>query len=103
MIHKDLEHIKFTFDLAHLKDPSFISEKEWRGISFSTSEKIEYFVRNSIIVPYFDYKYNKASIKEIIIGPAKFQEKNRQAVSMIVQQYGLNCKVSKSTIPFIQY
>ncbi|WP_343524413.1 DUF2971 domain-containing protein [Pedobacter sp.] len=101
-LHTDSEHIKWTFDLAHIKNESFKNEKEWRGITFPRSN-IEYFVRNSVIVPYFEYPFNLKAITEIIIGPTKFQENNKEAIEMLARQHGVTCSINKSEIPFVQY
>jgi hypothetical protein len=100
---KDLEHIKFTFDLAHVKSPSFAAENEWRGVTMDKNHKVEYIVKNSMIVPYIDIKFNKRSIKEILIGPSAHQNKIKEALELIIKQYNIPCEIIKSNIPFVQY
>lgn len=102
-ISKDLEHIKFTFDLAHVKSPSFIAENEWRGVTLGKNHKVDYLVKNSIIVPFIDLKFNKRSIKEILIGPSAHQNKIKEAIELITKQYNIPCDIRKSDIPFVQY
>lgn len=102
-LSKDREHIKWTYDLAHIKSEGFRDEKEWRGVSFDTGKEVQYYAKNSVIVPYFDQNYNRGSIKQIIIGPAAYQGKIFEAVKMMVEQYKLSCSIVKSSIPFVQY
>ncbi|QEK51422.1 DUF2971 domain-containing protein [Pedobacter aquae] len=102
-LHKDLEHIKFTFDLAHVKSPSFKGENEWRGVTKAENHKIQYFVKNSMIVPFIEYKFIKRSIKEIFIGPSAHQNKIKEALELMTQQFNISCDIIKFKIPFVQY
>lgn len=102
-LHKDLEHIKFTFDLAHIKSPSFSGENEWRGVMKAGNHKIQYLVKNSMIIPFTDQKFNKRSIKEILIGPSAHQDKIKEALELMTKQFNIPCDIIKSDIPFVQY
>jgi len=100
---KDFGHIKFTFDLAHVKSQSFAAENEWRGVVIGINHKTNYLVKNSMIVPYMDLKYNRKSIKEILIGPSAHQNRIKEALELMTKQFHISCNVVKSEIPFVQY
>ncbi|WP_316819426.1 DUF2971 domain-containing protein [Pedobacter gandavensis] len=102
-LYKDREHIQFTYDLAHIKSEGFIGENEWRGVSFGTNQKIDYYVKNSMIVPFYDQSFNKKSIKQILIGPTVHQDKIKEALEIMTKQHNITCEISKSAISFVQY
>jgi len=99
-ISKNIEYIRITFQTAHIKEKCFEIEKEWRAIGYAPIDtQIVYFKKNDKEVKFFDYPININSIWEVIIGPSENQELIFADVRQIINTYGLNCKIVKSTIP----
>lgn len=99
-LSKNREFIHITFQTAHIKHKAFEIEKEWRAVSFRSSNGLlGKFNRNGKEIEYFDQYFNIESISEIIVGPSKQQDLNYQEISSLISNHRLNCLVEKSDIP----
>lgn len=77
-------------DLCHIfKSKHFIEESEARARYSDSvwSEKINYRVRNGILVPYIPFSFFEGCIKSIHIGPMENQYLAAQAMKMFLEKY----------------
>ena len=91
-----------------IKSESFFEESEWRIFHFKnrrdSGKTIEFRNGKTMIIPYIEFemctKYQKTPLKEVIIGPSPYMDISAQSVEQLVMQKSIECKVTKSKIPF---
>lgn len=93
-----------------LHHEEFHEDMKVEGITVGEISR-KHFLRAGALIPYIDLFDGVTSIpdkilpiKRIIVGPTKnTQEKNRRmnAVSMLINQYGIKAEVTASEIPFV--
>jgi len=99
-----------------LKDDGFAEEKEYRSVALCIRPKhrpdidkrpvraVQFRVSaRGNVVPYvmlFDNLPKQLSIKSVIIGPHHNQENQRKAVSLLLEQTGVDAAIRLSTIPY---
>lgn len=99
-LSKNIEYIHITFQTAHIKDPRFAIEREWRAVSFlpPQNEQSE-FERNGKKIRCFDQPFNTNSIFEIVIGPSISQKQTFEKVKELITKYKIECDIIKSSLP----
>jgi hypothetical protein len=105
----------FVATLPFLKDSSFEEEREYRIVAAvarpsllkepkNAGGEIEFQKRGNMVTPYvklFRGIDRKLPIKSIIVGPHRFQEKQKYAVMLACERFELKPAVKISTVPFI--
>lgn len=92
------------YDLSpQFKNQSFEEEREWRIIvRAKSSKRVEFRVRDNVIMPYVNISADRLPISRITIGPGKEAELTRKSVENFLRntaQYR-DVKVVISQIPF---
>src|SRR5262249_22995606 len=97
---------RLPFVAASIKHPSFSEEQEWRIVTGYVSfddDRLSYFPRNSIIVPYMSIDLTPVPnwLESVTVGPNPHQEVAKNALSKFLTSCRLGTySCPRSQIPF---
>ena len=87
-----------------IKYPKFYEEKEWRLIVSAVDfDNVKTRAKDSLILPYFDFKLEKNAIKQIFVGPNVNQRLALESVGVFTgthQNHFKKVSVDISEIPY---
>ncbi|MFA5824040.1 MAG: DUF2971 domain-containing protein [Thermodesulfovibrionales bacterium] len=95
--------LKFMRIAPIMKDPSFQEEEEWRIVLHpprTSIGELRFREGKSMLIPYIETTLQKQLICEIVIGPTPHEDLSRQSLKALMHSNGINCKLSKSDIPY---
>jgi len=95
-------------EIAITKDFKFHSESEVRLFSKKPKsgeppEGLEFFEKNSILVPYLPFEIPKNAVKKVIIGPMQHKELAYSSLQMFKKVNGYEFDIEFSTVPLRQF
>ncbi len=102
----------FAYDIARIKQDSFLSESEVRLMQFlsypeawedeldfqSKAGNISHFATSNSIVPFTKQSFEPAAVVEVRLGPRSNSPKNIQQMRTILRQLGFKSIVNTSAI-----
>jgi hypothetical protein len=92
---------------CHSKHRGFEEEKEFRAgrliWNHNKERKIFFYNKNGLLRSYIKLfqGHVKSSIKEIVVGPSLNKDLNKKKIKIMLDQIGVNAKVSTSETPYV--
>ena len=73
--------------MVSVQKKSYLIENEWRLCKNEfNDDKIEFYVKGNLIVPYIEHYFDKSIIKKIIIGPSSNNEQVENALRLFLRK-----------------
>ena len=97
-----------TREIALTKDVKFETENEVRLFSKRPNTTIsliglDFFEKNSILVPFLRFEFPKNVVKKVIIGPMQYKELALQSLEIFKAVYGYDFAIEFSQVPLRQF
>ncbi|WP_391091042.1 DUF2971 domain-containing protein [Vibrio sp. NH-UV-68] len=95
-------------EIALTKDAKFETENEVRLFSKRPSAEfaltgLDFFEKNSILVPFLPFSFPKNVVKKVIVGPMQHKELALQSLEMFKTAYGYDFTIEVSQVPLRQF
>lgn len=95
-------------EIALTKDAKFETEDEVRLFSKRPSADfaltgLDFFEKNSILVPFLPFSFSKNAVKKVIVGPMQHKELALQSLEMFKTAYGYDFTIEFSQVPLRQF
>jgi hypothetical protein len=86
-----------------IKHHGFADEKEWRLIIEARREKINFRASGSIILPYYEHRFDKNAIVSITIGPGGNSDFEKQSIQFFCSQHCKNINTNNIRMSGLPY
>lgn len=91
----------FSKAAAQMKHESFSEEKEWRLVGQpSQNGNFKWRAGSDMVVPYYEFQFNRNSITSILSGPARQPIEAQRALMSLSHHHLVNVRVDKTETPF---